>query len=456
MEKRQITRQELVAAALKLGARPGTITGSSTLWTQLPLRDEAVASQLGQLPALNSAEQAAAQDLYFAPRVDPALLAFLFPDWQCAERHLLYEHDQYKRWHYFRRHFALANARRKVIVRHLAKHVSHHSECHFEALEGTTALVLSQLLSDENTGTPWESDAGTPPAVMWTPPPSGGAIAALLGLAGTGLLGEYLAPQQTGGDSTKGSAEGAPLQDVWREVRGPIEAWGHERDHTNSPVPTVVPALGLSPALNPLVTFNNGYAIKNSDGQRLGGAEAIHVRWSGVLLVEHEGEYRFHAGAPAPDEEKPDAERAERSQWRITLARGSKTLLVLNHQWPGETGHEKCAPHLRRGDERFARSFTQIRAADIQAQIIDLYATNRFWPEPLISINPHFERGASIDKLAAEGSVHAIPRGCSGSKVIPFGSTAIKNRPLLKARGIRVLWLLRARDPASRFASSYQ
>lgn len=334
-------------------------TGSSTLWTQLPLRDEAVAFQLGQLSALNSAEQAAAQDLYFAPRVDLALLAFLFPDWQCAERHLLYEHDQLKRWHYFRRHFALANARRKVIVRHLAKHVSHHAECHFEALEGTTALVLSQLRSDENTGTPWESDAGTPPAVMWTPPPSGGAIAALLGLTGTGLLGEYLAPLQTGGDSTKGSAEGASPQEVWREVRGPMEAWGHERDHTNSPVPTAVPALGLSPASNPLVTFHNGYAIKNSDGQRLGGAEAIHVRWSGVLLVEHEGEYRFHAGAPAPDEEKPDAERAERSQWRITLVRGSKTLLVLNHQWPGETGHEKCAPHLRRGTYSIVIEYSQ-------------------------------------------------------------------------------------------------
>jgi hypothetical protein len=44
---------------------------------------------------------------------------------------------------------------------------------------------------------------------------------------------------------------------------------------------------------------------------------------------------------------------------------------------------------------RFARSFTQIRAPDIRAQIEQIYATNRFWPEPLISINPHFEAGAS-------------------------------------------------------------
>jgi hypothetical protein len=57
--------------------------------------------------------------------------------------------------------------------------------------------------------------------------------------------------------------------------------------------------------------------------------------------------------------------------------------------------------------QRFARSFTEIRAADIRAQVEGLYASNRFWPEPLISINPHFERGAAINRLVEEGSVHA-------------------------------------------------
>ena len=41
--------------------------------------------------------------------------------------------------------------------------------------------------------------------------------------------------------------------------------------------------------------------------------------------------------------------------------------------------------------QRFARSFTQIRAQDISTQVENLYSSNRFWPEPLISINPHFE-----------------------------------------------------------------
>jgi hypothetical protein len=56
--------------------------------------------------------------------------------------------------------------------------------------------------------------------------------------------------------------------------------------------------------------------------------------------------------------------------------------------------------------ERFARSFTQIRAEDIRSQVDALYATGRFWPEPLISINPHYERGANIQDLVAEQSLH--------------------------------------------------
>jgi RAD3-like DEAD/DEAH box helicase len=56
--------------------------------------------------------------------------------------------------------------------------------------------------------------------------------------------------------------------------------------------------------------------------------------------------------------------------------------------------------------ERFARSFTQIRADDIRSQVEEIYASNRFWPEPLISINPNFERGASVADLAADGTLH--------------------------------------------------
>jgi superfamily II DNA/RNA helicase len=56
--------------------------------------------------------------------------------------------------------------------------------------------------------------------------------------------------------------------------------------------------------------------------------------------------------------------------------------------------------------ERFARSFTIIRARDIRDHVEALYTSDRFWPEPLISINPRFERGESVDQLVAAGSLH--------------------------------------------------
>ena len=87
------------------------------------------------------------------------------------------------------------------------------------------------------------------------------------------------------------AAGGAPAsyQVAWREVRGPLEAFGHERDITNSPVPAILPALGLSAAASPLVAVNNGYAVRNSDGLRLearrqSGSAGRECSWSRVRV----------------------------------------------------------------------------------------------------------------------------------------------------------------------------
>lgn len=56
--------------------------------------------------------------------------------------------------------------------------------------------------------------------------------------------------------------------------------------------------------------------------------------------------------------------------------------------------------------ERFARSFTRIRAQDIKSQVDQLYATNRFWPQPLITINPHYEQGSNVADLTRQGLLH--------------------------------------------------
>ncbi|MFD2233198.1 DEAD/DEAH box helicase [Phaeospirillum tilakii] len=56
--------------------------------------------------------------------------------------------------------------------------------------------------------------------------------------------------------------------------------------------------------------------------------------------------------------------------------------------------------------EGFARSFTRIRAEDIRSRVSELYASGAFWPEPLITINPHFEQGAGIQDLVSDGTLH--------------------------------------------------
>ena len=54
----------------------------------------------------------------------------------------------------------------------------------------------------------------------------------------------------------------------------------------------------------------------------------------------------------------------------------------------------------------FARSFTAIRAQDIREQVETEYDRGRFWPEPLLQINPRFKLGRSVAELVADGTVH--------------------------------------------------
>lgn len=44
----------------------------------------------------------------------------------------------------------------------------------------------------------------------------------------------------------------------------------------------------------------------------------------------------------------------------------------------------------------FSRSFTKIRSPEISAKVNALYDDKRFWPEPLLQINPHYASGGSI------------------------------------------------------------
>ena len=46
--------------------------------------------------------------------------------------------------------------------------------------------------------------------------------------------------------------------------------------------------------------------------------------------------------------------------------------------------------------EAFARSFSRIRSPELKRKVDELYATRKYWPEPLIQLNPHYEGGGSI------------------------------------------------------------
>jgi len=56
----------------------------------------------------------------------------------------------------------------------------------------------------------------------------------------------------------------------------------------------------------------------------------------------------------------------------------------------------------------FARSFTKIYASDIKEQVEQIYAQEKYWPEPLIQINPNFQKARSIKELVDDKTLHPL------------------------------------------------
>ena len=333
-------------------------TSAQELWIRLPLADEEVFEKLSHIRQLNAAEQGAVQSLYFAPRVDLASFAFIFSNFAASVEHLIEEEDEEERWAYFRHEFARCHARSHVIAEHLAHHVAAATGQEHPEGGRLAWCLLQHLFADENRATtPWEDDSGQVPALIWQPQPNGGAFAALLGLAGTGLLGEF-------------TPAGGSL--VWNEMRGPMSVFGREKNRWNIPVPTVLPALNLtlSPTQARFAGIRNGFALKGQNGEPLGGPQGFGVRWQGILLVEREGMYEFYAGSPTPEGERPDFEAAEQRRWRVMLKRGQKTWVVLAHDWPDtQAPAAHAAPlTLRGGAYQITVEFAQPEAVFTQAE----------------------------------------------------------------------------------------
>ncbi len=56
--------------------------------------------------------------------------------------------------------------------------------------------------------------------------------------------------------------------------------------------------------------------------------------------------------------------------------------------------------------QAFSRSFTRILSRDIREEVEREYKNNRFWPEPLLQINPFYQEGHTVGELAQKGTLH--------------------------------------------------
>ena len=77
--------------------------------------------------------------------------------------------------------------------------------------------------------------------------------------------------------------------------------------------------------------------------------------------------------------------------------------------------------------KKFATSFTTIHADDIRQQVEAIYARERYWPEPLIQINPSYRRSTTINALAASGM---LTPGCAEIFRTPPTADAPNGEPL--------------------------
>jgi ATP-dependent helicase YprA (DUF1998 family) len=61
--------------------------------------------------------------------------------------------------------------------------------------------------------------------------------------------------------------------------------------------------------------------------------------------------------------------------------------------------------HLINSYARFSRSFSTVRPEDLKSEIDRQYDAGRFWPDALLSLNPRFLKGDTVDDLVASGDL---------------------------------------------------
>ena len=90
--------------------------------------------------------------------------------------------------------------------------------------------------------------------------------------------------------------------------------------------------------------------------------------------------------------------------------------------------------------KRFATSFTTIHAPDIREQVEGIYAGDRYWPEPLIQINPSYKCSTDVGALVESG---VLDPGCAdifrakGEAAVPLQAPAASHRARRRGRELR-------------------
>lgn len=70
---------------------------------------------------------------------------------------------------------------------------------------------------------------------------------------------------------------------------------------------------------------------------------------------------------------------------------------------------------------RFSRSFTKIQADDLSAEVERQYDAGRFWPDAMLSLNPRYLSGPTVDDLVSSGDLDE-----DTGKIFRFGSSPLR------------------------------
>src|ERR1700723_1061122 len=70
---------------------------------------------------------------------------------------------------------------------------------------------------------------------------------------------------------------------------------------------------------------------------------------------------------------------------------------------------------------RFSRSFSTIRSDDLKSEVDRQYDAGRFWPDAMLSLNPRFLQGPTVDDLVASGDLDEAT-----GRIFRFGSEPVR------------------------------